>query len=185
MKSPWIIALSMLVLSECGDDDDKCLPPAVSSLSYTYTGDINGAYAVEGEVPVSTPVSMTIYDYSWAMGGTFGEFGTYWVAIHSNLVYESQHSGRASLIVQIHVPDKGVGKYNLPDHGLDFLSLEYSPAWNGELSFEFVSGEVNVTYYQCNRIIGTFSGELQGFDDGEPVTIYVADGKFDVKVRPI
>ena len=190
MKSLLTIALSLLVLTGCTDDDNddndiiNCLPPAISSLSFSYTGDITGTYSVQGELPSSTNTSQTIYDYNWAMGGTFEEFGIKWVLIHSNLLYNSQNNNRTSLIAQMHVPDKGIGKYRLPSRGLEFITLEYSPSWNGELLFAFVSGEVNVKYYQCNRMMGTFSGELIGLNDGNNVTINVTDGKFDVKLRP-
>jgi hypothetical protein len=184
MKPIGYLIFWLLVLSGCNDDNDaKCLPPAVSLLSFSFAGAIDGTYTVAGEAPSSA--SMNLYDYSWAMGGKFSEYGVNWINIHSNLMYQSQYSSRASLIVQMHVPDKGVGKYPLPNRGLDFLTLEYSPNMHGELLFEFVSGTVDVTYYQCDRIIGTFSGELQGYNDGELVVINVTNGEFDVKVRRI
>jgi hypothetical protein len=187
MRTQSKIYLFMLILSGCiGDksDDNNCLPPSISSLSYTYNGFIEGNHSVQGEVPSTT--SSTIFDYNWATGSKFTEYGTDYLMINSNLLYEGKQSNRASLGVQIILPNSGVGKYNIANGRQNSLSLEYAPVWLGELVFSFYAGEVNITYYQCNRIIGTFSGALSAINDandGELVSINVTDGKFDVKLR--
>jgi len=179
------IALSILILSGCIDnnnDNEKCLPPSISSLSYVYSGFIDGTHAVQGEVP--SPETSIIHDFNWVVGSKFTEYGIDYMMINSNLVYKGKQSNSASLGVQIILPNNGVGKYNINNGRLNILSLEYTPVWSGELVFHFNSGEVNVTYHQCNRIMGTFSGALTAINDGDIVAINVTEGKFDVKIQP-
>jgi len=183
MKTRLVFML-LLVWGCKSNDDVQCLAPVVSSLSYTYTGDMSGSYAVQGEVPSST-LNQNIYDFNWALGGSFSEFKTDWILIQSNKRYTSPYKTNASLTTQLHVPDQGVGKYPLPNRGLELLTIQYDNGWDDELVFEFVSGEVDVTYHQCDRIMGTFSGELSAVQDGKIFKITVTSGKFDVKIKPV
>jgi hypothetical protein len=186
MKSKTLLACLLLLVLGCQSNDDTvpCLAPAVSSLSYTYTGDMSGTFSVQGEVPAASG-SQNIYNSNWALGGSFSEFKSNWILIQANKLYTSKYNGNASLATQLHVPDQGVGKYALPNRGLEFLTIQYDLGWDDQLLFEFVSGEVNVTYHQCDRIMGTFSGELSAVSDGKFYTLKVSNGKFDVKIKPI
>jgi hypothetical protein len=178
MKAYYLLLPALVIFFSCTKDDvpdEDCLPPATSSLSFSYSGEFTGSYSMMGEVPSSS--SAIIYDYNWAMGGTFEEWGKKWIMIHSH------HSG---LSIQIHVPDKGVGKFSLPsDRNMDSAVLAYAPAWEGKIVMTFFTGEVNVTYNSCNRIMGTFSGQLSGVHDGNNPVITINNGIFDVKLKPI
>ena len=163
-----ILILSLFAL-HCCEDSPPCGQAAVSSISFNYSGTQSGVYFAKGEVPSSDTTA--IYNHQWAMAGLFSDFGEKWILLQSNLPQGIEIEG-----IQMHVPAAGVGKFKLPsDRGLDFII-----ATSGS-GLDFISGEIEITYYQCGRVIGTFQGML-GNPSGT-ISMAMFQGAFDLKLK--
>ena len=169
-----LLAIVFLLSFSCGDDD-KCENFSKSTLSFNYSGFLNDTFSVSGELPSSE--STIIWQHNWAVGEYFSDFGKEWMSINANLLLNKG----GSHIFQIHVPNTGVGKYSIPGRN-DIITFNHWKISEPELFYEFLSGEVNVTYSECGRIKGSFTGIMK--DANGPDTIEITDGEFDVKTKP-
>ena len=74
--SKLLLATVFLLSFSCGDDD-KCENFSVSTLSFNYSGSLNGTFSVSGELPSSE--STIIWEHNWAAGSYFSDFGKEWM----------------------------------------------------------------------------------------------------------
>lgn len=170
-QSRGLILSFLLIFLGCSDKNIPCPEFGVSSLSYRYSGSLIGTYFAAGETP---PQNTSYTNLEWAFARTTNGLGKEWIQIYSHL----PANNNGGHFIQMHLLDKSTGKFNLPsDFGKDVLVFNDGP---DQTSYEFISGEINVTYYECERIIGTFHGEAKNPNGTDTITIQ--DGKFDVRV---
>lgn len=181
-KLIWISSfiISGLILSVnagCKKDDKNTNDPVypVSSLSFDYSGFVNGTYDAGGEIPHSPDPGTSITDYEWADALLFEESGVEWVGVMANF---PTGAGRESTYLQMHIKNPGTGNFSLPGRGsYDVLCFGMNGAGNQQ-NFLFKSGTIQVTTFKSNRIIGTFNGTLEM----EAETLTISNGVFNMHV---
>jgi len=174
-----LIGLLQLFFSGCKKDNEITDPVyPISSLSFEYSGFLNGTYSAIGKIPLSPDPGTSISDYEWADALAFQEYGVEWTGIMANL---PTGNGRECTALQMHIKNPGTGNFALPGRGdFDFLCFGMNGTGNQQ-NFLFVSGTINVTTFKSNRIIGTFSGTLE-MVEGE--SLIISNGVFNMHVTP-
>ena len=103
MKTISVLFLVVvLVLSFACTDEEKCGNFPTSSLAFNYSGFLNGAYSVSGEIPASATIP---YHVDWATGKYFTEVGADWMMISTNLITNENIQD-----VLLYIPNTGVVK---------------------------------------------------------------------------
>ena len=175
----WIypfIMIGVLLILLCGcKKDDESAPNTVypvSSLSFDYSGLLNGTYSVVGDIPLSS-----IYLKEWADAILFAEYGDKWIGILAN---SPTNKGSESNSLQMHIKNPRTGNFILPSDRGDFDVLCFGLNGMGDQqNFNFTSGSISVTTFQSNRIIGTFNGTLEDLHGG---SVTISNGKFNMHV---
>ena len=182
MKTISVLFLVVvLVLSFACTDEEKCGNFPTSSLAFNYSGFLNGAYSVSGEIPASANIP---YHVDWATGKYFTEVGADWMMISTNLITNENIQD-----VLLYIPNTGVGQFVSPGPAsycgnivCGGLFFDYYDVSLQTLFYQFLSVEVDVTYSDCNRIKGSFNARLYDVNDSSK-TMEMTDGKFDVHTK--
>jgi len=160
------VALHFMLLGffGCGERITPCNPEIENMLSFNYSGHKEGTYS--GSVENADTL------VRWPRAERVEKDG------FNLIVIASSHIGTADLdLFQFHIPDQGTGNFHLPtEGGTDAVAFDLL---GSPLVYHFVSSEVNVDFYECDRIKGTFQGELlrTGVD-----SLKITDGIFDLKI---
>ena len=147
-----------------------CTPSATgaSTLSFSYSGSLNGATSANGELPSSYYTGK-----EFAMAFAFSEYGEEWILIES-------FNPTDTISISFTIQDNGIGNSSLMGPGASYGSV----LTIADEQLSFISGGINITDYFCDRIKGTFQGDLKHNHIDSTTVLRIYDGVFDLKMIP-
>jgi hypothetical protein len=165
--------LSALLVLNAGCHLPTDRQDTVSSLNFDYSGSRRGSFQAVGEMASDDlEVASTL---EWATGSRVVDRGREYVVVVASVPVSPPGTHH---FLQLFVPATGAGSYPVRAGGLDGVVFDLYKTFTQDPYF-FRQGTITVTSLRENRIVGTFSGELEG-NDGR--TLRVSEGRFDVCV---
>ena len=164
------MVFSFLIFS-CSKEEEIIFP--VSSLSFDYSGYLNGNYSAIGEESVRNYYGDTS---DFASGNAFKEGGLQYLVIGAQR-YSGQ-GNRDILQLELEAPKAGNNSIPVydPYYSVVYNVIEFNYNTDSSKIF-YISGHIELSTLALDRAIGTFHGSAKD-DDGNTITI--SNGKFNV-----
>lgn len=173
-------ALALLVTG-CDKDSTGGTGGIVTSgkVSFSYSGDLSGAFSAEGAVPMQNQTEAT-----WAMALRDTEFDE--LAVWAN---RTRAGGKFDQVI-VTVPNSGTGQFVVGELGENDAFVQLHIGITGtnvptaEAMCDVIDGVVTVASVSDDRVRGSFSGTASCVDGelNEIGEIQIASGQFDTPV---
>ena len=172
-----LVFVLLIFLLNCKENEEVCRDDTTSSISFDYDGHFNGNFSASGLIPYQ--YSGNVHVEEWAGAQISNDFGFKSLGFHANNPVDGTIE---SYNLQIEIPDpQKIGVYDIPScqNSVFLFGGEFS-----EFQFTFISGEVEITIYDCDVVRGSFFGQLKSncFSETEYV-LNIRNGAFDVRLK--
>lgn len=172
-----LVFVLLIFLLNCKENEEVCRDDTTSTISFDYDGAFNGHFSASGLIPY--PYSGNVHVEEWAGAKKYNDFGYESLGIHANIPVDGTIEPY-NLQIEIPYPQKN-GVYNIPP---DTYSVFLFGGELSEFQFTFISGEIEISFYNCNVVRGSFYGRLKSMDYSKTENaLDIRNGAFDVRLR--